>query len=276
MDKQQIRELLDKIGTPCNIIYNSNKGISNNNYIIDNRYILKESYDLHFEVINNFSFKIQEEMNKFNFSPKPIYIDTQRGIFLSEYIPFYKPVEDITYLNIEKLVKILRKLHSLKIEGPHLDYEKSLDFYRLILPVRDRIYVEHLEKSPLLSKEQEISHFDLITDNLLVDRNSDLKLIDYEFCIYTPKYFDLTSLLFENNFPEFIQDSIINAYFKEDEENKKFYLDNKDEYRAIADLYWYHWAKARYLTSKKESFLNISIDKKNALFTYLRKKNQNI
>ena len=58
MDKQQIRELLDKIGIPCNIIYNSNKGISNNNYIIDNRYILKESYDLHFEVINNFSFKI--------------------------------------------------------------------------------------------------------------------------------------------------------------------------------------------------------------------------
>ena len=250
------------------------EGISNANYLIDNKYVLKVPYDRRFSRVRKETVDLENICFKNFLSPEVVAYDEENGFLLTKYIPNLRILnaQNTNYFEIKNIVEAIKKYHRIKADIPKLDYEKLLDSYRLKINPKERIYNSKLTYSKIFAGEYELSHFDLVDNNILLDSNSNVTLIDFEFACYAPKYFDLVSLLGENRFSKEIEEMIIDIYFDNKEEKNEF-LAKKDELLAIADLLWYHWAKARSLSpfaDKKKIYLSIAKDKKESLEQYLK------
>lgn len=252
-------------------------GISNTNYSLGKKYALKVPYDDRFINLKPYQIELQKIASQNFISPDVLFWDTKRGFLITELIQNYSPISelDITLSQAKKIIEVMKiyeKLDVSNIEVPELNYRKMLGDYRLKVNPKDRIYLRKLEYSKILDKNTTLSHFDMVNNNLLSDKNSNIQLIDFEFACIAPKYFDLVSLLSENKFPENKKELLINEYFKNDEKGLREFLDKKDEMQAILDLLWYHWALAR-SDVKNERYKNIYIeiakDKKTSLSRYV-------
>ena len=242
--------------------------------MIDNRYVLKVPYDRRFSRVRKETVDLENICFKNFLSPEVVAYDEENGFLLTKYIPNLRILnaQNTNYFEIKNIVETIKKYHRIKADIPKLDYEKLLDSYRLKINPKERIYNSKLTYSNIFEGEYELSHFDLVDNNILLDSNSNVTLIDFEFACYAPKYFDLVSLLGENRFSKEIEEMIIDIYFDNKEEKNEF-LAKKDELLAIADLLWYHWAKARSLSpfaDKKKIYLSIAKDKKESLEQYLK------
>lgn len=252
-------------------------GLSNLNYLLGDEACLKVPYDSNFIFLNQGQIDFQNQANQVFISPKVIDYDLEKGFIITEYLKEYKPIstDNINLIQIKNIVKCLDTLHTLKVPSLHpLNYVKLLDNFRLKLEPQKRIYLSALENSSLLKENTEPTHFDLVAGNIMTNSQSDIKLIDFEMSLLAPKYFDLTSLLFENDFTDDIKKTIVEIYFASDLEGKADYLYRQNELAGIADLLWYHWALARSLTcseDKKEQYIKISEQKKDDLFRRVKK-----
>ena len=254
-----------------------NLGLSNLNYLLGNKAVFKIPYDSQFIFLNQGQIDFQNQASQVFIAPRVLDYNLKKGYLITEYLKDYKPISasDINLIQIKNIIKCLKTIHSFKIPSlDKLDYVKLLDFFRLKVSPRKRFYFAALENSSLLEVNPEPSHFDLVSGNILTDSQSDIKIIDFEMSISAPEYFDLTSLLFENDFSEEIRKTIVDIYFASDTEKKAEYLSHQDELAAIADLLWYHWALARSIScseDKKESYIKISESKKEDLLKRIRK-----
>ncbi|MCI2069507.1 MAG: phosphotransferase [Bacilli bacterium] len=286
MEKAQVTRLtkqgedfLFKLGLGGKEIIPINKGISNNNYLIDRSYVLKVPFDKKFITFSQDKKDLQDLASTFFLSPKIIAADFSSGLILTKFLKDFTSLnpQKTTLMQAHNLILGIKKLHSLSCPSlKELDYQGMLNFYRLLTPPKERVYNEHLESSSLLKAPKEITHFDLVDNNLLFDSNGAFRLIDYEFACLAPRFFDLISLLYENDFPKEIESLLIELYFEKDEESKKEFLLEKEELKAIADLLWYHWAYARSQDAEgkgKEAFKEIAAVKKASLFSWILKQN---
>jgi len=256
-------------------------GISNTNYALGDKYALKVPYDKRFIELKSYQIQLQNLAARNFVSPKVCYFDIENGFLVTELLKNYKPIKDneINIAQIKKIVDLLHTYSSLdisEIDVPKLDYQKMLNDFRLQVFPKDRIYIHKLENSNLLLTANTLSHFDMVNNNILTDENSNVQLIDFEFACLTPKYFDLISLISENQFPEAKNRTIVNQYFINDPIGLEEFTKVKNQLKAIFDLLWYHWAKARAATSNKKNrnvYLQIASDKKTTLFRYLHKLN---
>lgn len=250
-------------------------GISNNNFILGNKYVLKVPFDKKFIMIFKENFDLENLAAEHFISTPALFYDEKNGYLVTDYLKGYVPIvpSQINLVQIRNIAKTIKEYQQLQPQGiKALAYEKMLDHYRLMISPKDRIYIEKLEKSPLLSKNDVLTHFDMVDNNILSDANGDIRLIDFEFACMAPKFFDLVSLLSENIFSIQSKNIIIDEYFQTDVASKKLYLKEEDELTAIFSLLWYHWAKARMLTDnedRKKAFSQIAIEKKTALLFYL-------
>lgn len=248
-------------------------GISNINYALDKKYALKVPYDKRFISLKPYQIELQKIAAKYFISPNVLFWDIENGFLVTELLNGYEPISplDINFSQVKKIVKLIKayeKLDVSKIDVPKLNYQKMLDDFRLQVNPKDRIYLQKLENSKLLKSNTTLTHFDMVNNNILSDKNSNIQLIDFEFACIAPEYFDLVSLLSENKFAETKQQIIINEYFVEDPEGLKRFLIEKNELRALFDLLWYHWAAARSNVEDekyKNIYLQIASDKKVSL-----------
>jgi len=256
-------------------------GISNTNYSLGDKYALKVPYDRRFIELKPYQIQLQNLAARNFISPEVCFFDIENGFLVTELLKNYKPIKDseINIAQIKKIVELLHAYSSLdisEIDVPKLNYQKMLDNFRLQVFPKDRIYIHKLESSHLLLTSDTLSHFDMVSNNILTDGNCDVQLIDFEFACLTPKYFDLVSLISENQFPESKNRTIVNQYFLNDPTGLEEFLKIENQLKAIFDLLWYHWAKARAATSNKKNrnvYLQIAADKKTTLFRYLHKLN---
>jgi len=252
-------------------------GISNINYALDKKYALKVPYDKRFISIKPYQIELQKLAAKHFLSPNVAFWDIEHGFLVTELLKDYEPISslDINLSQVKKIVEIIKayeKLDVSKIDVPRLNYQKMLDGFRLQVNPKERIYLQKLENSKLLKFDTTLTHFDMVNNNLLSDKNSNIQLIDFEFACIAPEYFDLVSLLSENKFPEAKQQIIINEYFAKDPEGLNRFLANKNELKALLDLLWYHWAAARSNVENekyKNIYLQISSDKKVSLLRFV-------
>src|SRR5574344_2067928 len=253
----------------------ANSGLSNQNYILNGNLLFKASYDAKFNIFTPEKAAFQNRAAASFLSTKFIAADYAAGFSLSEYRTEFKPLEPSTasIIQLQNTVKALLSLHKINPDVlKEINYEKMLDSYRLLCPIKERKYVSSLENSPLLQTEKEVTHFDLTSDNILADKMNYILFIDFEFVCLAPKYFDLISLLYESDFPKEKRALIKDEYFQGQEEDKADFLSKEPELRALADLLWYHWAYSRSLTSLskfKKSYESIAQDKLTSLKAYL-------
>ena len=254
-------------------------GVSNFNYLINNKYVLKCSYDMDFFTLNKNKVDFQ---NKFydleDLTIQIIDVDYQKGYSLSKYLSNYKMIDtsSINYYQIIKLIDTMKKYKSIKDHNLEtFNYNQVLNKYRLMIQPKDRLYFKEIEESKLLKSELEISHLDLVDNNILFDKDNHIKIIDFEMVCLSFKNFDLVSLLSENNFDENINQAIIHLYFENDISKENEFLSNYSTYCSILDLLWYTWAKARSINCpicKKEIYNKIAETKKERLLFNLSNK----
>ena len=256
-------------------------GISNTNYSLGDKYALKVPYDSRFIAIKPYQIQLQNLAARNFISPKVCFFDIENGFLVTELLKNYNPIKDseINTAQIKKIVELLHSYSSLdisEIDVPKLNYQKMLDEFRLQVYPKDRIYIRKLESSNLLLTAETLSHFDMVSNNILTDKNCNIQLIDFEFACLAPKYFDLISLISENQFPESKNRTIVNQYFINNPVDLEEFSRVENQLKAIFDLLWYHWAKARAATSNKKNrnvYLQIAVDKKTTLFKYLHQMN---
>lgn len=254
-------------------------GVSNFNYLINNKYVLKCSYDMDFFTLSKNKVDFQ---NKFydleDLTIQIIDVDYQKGYSLSKYLSNYKMIDtsSINYYQIIKLIDTMKKYKSIKDHNLEtFNYNQVLNKYRLMILPKDRLYFKEIEESKLLKSELEISHLDLVDNNILFDKDNHIKIIDFEMVCLSFKNFDLVSLLSENNFDENINQAIIHLYFENDISKENEFLSNYSTYCSILDLLWYTWAKARSINCpicKKEIYNKIAETKKERLLFNLSNK----
>lgn len=244
-------------------------GISNLNFLLDDKLVLKIGNINFFDKNNLERINFQNELAKNHLSSQIVCFDIQNNLSISKYIPNLSKIDvnNINLLQIEKIVEVIKTYQKFNLSLPKLNYQKLLNQYRINIPVDKRIYLEKVENSSLLNLEYEPSHFDLVDNNILFDKMQNCYIIDFEMAYLAPINFDLTSLISENEFSSEIKESIIESYFS-DNNKLNFFKANLDMYIAILDLLWYHWGIYKSIcdcNDKKEIFLDIAKNKKEDL-----------
>lgn len=213
----QLEELINaKIITKYSIIkqlllVNKNKikisdGWSNKNFLIDingNKKIFrinnsKSTINRNNEIIVNNIIK------KFNITPETTFMG--QNFKISNYIENCRYINGNNINEVREFIKILKKLHKIKFKKEYnidkilikdliLDYEKLPKSTKLEESYRTFImkYVEDFDKQEFV-----LIHGDFTKENILVTHGK-IKLIDFEYCRFSNKYWDIASFIDENN-----------------------------------------------------------------------------
>ncbi len=238
-----------------------NEGISNESYLIDNKYVFryKKSDDDLFNKAKNEKI-VLDKIKNYTFVEKIIDYDVSTGQKLSLFI------KDTTRLTPNKLeakllVDVLKMLHkNIKVNFSFKPF-KRLYFYRK--NVREKID-NNLEKAIInetkkLYKKYPLvfSHNDLVRGNMLF-KNKQIYLLDFEYAGNNIELFDIASFLSENN----IDNNELFDYFI-----SQFNATKKEVITMIQfqNILWYYWAEYNFLVTKKTIFKKIAIEKKNRL-----------
>ncbi len=261
-------------------------GISNENFLINNKVVLRIPYKLNSnrdrfnnECLNLFQYEMENIAYNNNIGTKLFNYSLKRNTKLTKYLTNYKQIKfnNLSDLNLEKVIDTLKQIHSFKPST-----YKELNFFDDIsIWLKDSIDNDFNLKTKVVqdflcffhtiydSLPKELSHCDALESNILI-KNNNIKIIDFEYSSYTFKYFDLVSLLSENDINENTKQKIINYYFKDSEKEKEEFLKLEKILHKALDLYWYSWAISRKCNIdykdkifeeiakvKKESFLNL-------------------
>lgn len=261
-------------------------GISNENFLINNKVVLRIPYKLNSnrdrfnnECLNLFQYEMENIAYSNNIGTKLFNYSLKRNTKLTKYLTNYKQIKfnNLSDLNLEKVIDTLKQIHSFKPST-----YKELNFFDDIsIWLKDSIDNDFNLKTKVVqdflcffhtiydSLPKELSHCDALESNILIKDNN-IKIIDFEYSSYTFKYFDLVSLLSENDINENTKQKIINYYFKDSEKEKEEFLKLEKILHKALDLYWYSWAISRKCNIdykdkifeeiakvKKESFLNL-------------------
>ena len=261
-------------------------GISNENFLINNKVVLRIPYKLNSnrdrfnnECLNLFQYEMENIAYNNNIGTKLFNYSLKRNTKLTKYLTNYKQIKfnNLSDLNLEKVIDTLKQIHSFKPST-----YKELNFFDDIsIWLKDSIDNDFNLKTKVVqdflcffhtiydSLPKELSHCDALESNILIKDNN-IKIIDFEYSSYTFKYFDLVSLLSENDINENTKQKIINYYFKDSEKEKEEFLKLEKILHKALDLYWYSWAISRKCNIdykdkifeeiakvKKESFLNL-------------------
>ena len=193
------------------LLLNKNKikisdGWSNKNFLIDingNKKVFrinnsKSTINRNNEIIVNNIIK------KFNITPETTFMG--QNFKISNYIENCRYINGNNINEVREFIKILKKLHKIKFKKEYnidkilikdliLDYEKLPKSTKLEESYRTFImkYVKDFDKQEFV-----LIHGDFTKENILVTHGK-IKLIDFEYCRFSNKYWDIASFIDENN-----------------------------------------------------------------------------
>ena len=193
-----------------------------------------------------------------------LYYDPKTRIRITKWIDNYQEFKDFDskdkYIRATRLIK---KLHNYKFKVDHEfnAFEKYKAFKNDIKnPLLDyEKYEACFKEFSELDEEYILCHNDVVSGNMLFSEDKDY-LIDYEYAGMNHPYFDIMSLITENNIDdEAIRGTIYAEYFghQVDEETlKKLKI-----IENVQNLLWAAWANMLYDSRKEEIYLMIFNDK---------------
>ncbi len=262
----EFKKLFEKQGIDCSDMVKIEGGTSNDTYLIKNAIVYREKKPSD----PRFYHPVMEERALLygvgkGIAPPVLYFDERSGDYAMLFIPGGRhfPLTGATKEDILKAVATIKSFHDGQVSLPPFDMDRRLAYYqdeagvRGVFPGEEEAIargLSYLKDSTLVP-----SHNDLVGSNILYFNDTAL-LIDYEFAGYNDPYFDLASLLSENQIEDReLQSEALYALFGMDADLKKL-----DAFLAYEDILWGYWALYRKKMTGNEVFQRIFESKKKA------------
>ena len=257
------KEITSKEVRSCEFI---SQGITNDNYLINNAYILRIPKEKTESLINYKNEKeIYNLINDLKISEKLLFLDETSGVKLTKFIHntrIYKTLDDE---NLIYVARTLKKLHNSKIEI-NFGYKmfNRLEEYKKDIPEKYYINKQYEQRvikevQKILSKDDFVlCHNDLVQGNLLFKYNY-CYFIDWEMAGLNNPNFDLASFISENNLNTKQEEFFLKKYF-----GYKYNLLKKkkvDIFIYFQDILFYYWAMSYYFKRKDKIYLEIAKEK---------------
>ena len=173
------------------------------------KYLLRE---FKISIDRKTEFSIQKKAYQHNIGAKPILLDREKGLMISEFIEG-KHKEKLNQHELKKMALLLKKLHKIKIRQKRNSFKENFNFKNK--KVKRAFMI--LEKE---AKEYTLGHNDLHSQNILFTKRA-IKLIDWEYARYSDIYFDLVSIIIEYKLNRKDKTTFLRSYFQKKRVNPK-------------------------------------------------------
>ena len=187
-------------------------GLTNDTYsfrVGGEKYILRSTRDDTNKNINRYvEYDILEIIKHQDFSVEKIFFSQTSGIAIFRFVEhdsFFEGEEK----QITEIAKNIKSLHNIGVQGvPELRFNKLISEYTNNIKFNPFFFEgieSHIDNAMELFGQDSIMsslcHNDLLSSNILF-ANEQAKIIDWEFSSLNDKYWDLASLVSENNLTE--------------------------------------------------------------------------
>lgn len=175
--------------------------------------------------------------------PELIYYDENTGIKCAQYVEDARTLTPKDYLHA---VDLLAKLHNANlISGESFNILSKYDLYKAQAPLYDLSAFEHyIHQANENMSHVRLCHNDCVEGNFLFTENKNY-LIDYEYASDNDPYFDLLSLITENDITDpAMKESMIKSYFSQ--VNIPYDKDKITIYEGALHTLWCAWACSMY------------------------------
>lgn len=234
-------------------------GLTNHNYHVTTEfhdYVLrcpkpenKELFDYHHEK------EVLDMIKPLDLEPRLVYYDEQSGIKLSDYVYDANTLSPSDY---HRAVKLIAKLHNAKIHsGQSFDIQSKYKLYQSDNPIYDLSPYEHyIQEAAELCTDLILCHNDCVEGNFLFTKDKNY-LIDFEYASDNDPYFDLLSLITENDITDpHIKQDLINTYFDLVEIDYDEY--KLSVFEGAHHTLWCAWACSMYETFNEAIYKEIA------------------
>lgn len=238
------------------------RGLTNNNYLLefkDKKHVLRIPKQENMEL---FDYKLEKRIlqlvKPLNLDTPLLYYNAENGIKVSDFI------ENADHFKRKYLVEatqLIRKLHDSKLKsGRTYDIVEMFNKYKQYDgdPLFDSSFAYHyLDKAKKLSNDlNTLCHNDLVEGNFLFT-NEKSYLIDYEYAMDNHPYFDLMSLITENDIQETKDRRIIYETYFEQEISQNV-LDELAIFEIAHHVLWGQWASYMFHQNNEKVYYDIA------------------
>ncbi len=238
-------------------------GITNDNYLINNAYVLRIPKEKTESLIDYKNEKeIYNLISELKLSEKLLFLDESSGVKLTKFVHNTRIYKSLDEENIIYVAKTLKKLHTSNIKV-NFGYQmfNRLDEYKKDIPEKYHINKSYEQKvikeiQKILSKDEFVlCHNDLVQGNLLFKYNY-CYFIDWEMAGLNNPNFDLASFISENNLNNEQEEFFLKKYFgyKYNSLKKK----RVDIFIYFQDILFYYWAMSYYFKRNDKIYLEIA------------------
>lgn len=239
------------------------EGITNNNFLINDAFVLRIPKDnresmINFEHEKN-NYKVIEPLK---ISEKLLFLDEQNGFKITKFIHNAHYYPEINNETMNSVSRLLKKLHSSDIKVPY-GYQmfKRLEEYKT--KIDKKYYINEQYEKDVIKKVQQIfnkepltfCHNDLVKGNLLFRFNTAF-IIDWETGAMNSPLFDLASFISENNLNLEQEEYFLKKYYGYKYNTLK--RRRVDIFINFLDILFYYWALAYFFTRNEDIYLKIA------------------
>ena len=260
-DAQELRKLFMKVmNMNESDIYSIETagGMTNSNYKVKTakgNYILRMPGKCTETMISRGNEKVNGKLGfLLGLNVDTVYFDEQSGVKISRYIEDAKTMTHATVKQEENMMKVadlLSRLHNSGIElkgrfDPFVELEK----YETIMeqsnvvpyPGYDQaheFYIQSKDRLDQMGWNLKPCHCDLVSENLILDKEERMYLIDWEYAGYNDPMWDLAAHFIECEFTP-VEEELFESYYQGNIHQQKIEL-----FKILQDIMWSAWTMAK-------------------------------
>lgn len=231
-------------------------GLSNNVYFKD-KIICKFFINNEFtKIYKNQEILILKELKVFN------SLEIGKNYFCAEKIdhkPFF--TDNVTDNILINCAKEIKRLHDIKINKNNkiktpnfLDTWNFLNKQEKVLQYKDEDLILK-EGLKIIGEDLCYANNDIVDGNILILKDDQIKIIDYEYGGLNSKYFDLASFIVKRKLIKKQEEIFLNTYIKltNDFDFKKFKIA-----RIFTAYFWAKWSRYKYQETNQKIYAEIA------------------
>lgn len=251
-----IEETLNVSTSDITDIHILTKGMTNRSFIFScngKKYIMRIPGEGTDQLINRQDeATVYEAIKGKNICDDVIYINPQNGYKITEFLRDSRVCDAENVEDLVACMKKLRDFHEMNLKVDHeFDIFAQIEFYESLWEGAPSVYRDYKKtKKNVLSLKKYIdshathkclTHVDAVPDNFLINKDGDIRLIDWEYAGMQDPHVDIAMFCIYSLYDRNSVDRLIDIYFENkcDKETRlKIYC-----YIAVCGLLWSNWCE---------------------------------
>jgi thiamine kinase len=162
-------------------------------------------------------FEVMQQVARAGFGPTPVWADPNSGVLLTVFVEGECLSSDDVHepQTVRRIARRLQELHSLRLPGPVLDMQKTLDYYARCIASLEAGGLAARACALLVELDQGDAKYCLCHNDLghrnIVDTGR-LILIDWEYAALADPWFDLAGVVVQNELPDNLAGLLLQEY----------------------------------------------------------------